>query len=88
VVPAPTLQTTPAQREVEVERRIRTVIGQASMDLGRVDARSLNADARTQFDTARRFVAQAEEALRARNLVFASNLADKAATLAAQLSGR
>ena len=31
---------------------------------------------------------EAEEALKARNLVFAGNLADKAAVLAAQLSGR
>jgi hypothetical protein len=33
-------------------------------------------------------VSQSEEAIRARNLVFASTLADKAADLAAQLAGR
>jgi len=33
-------------------------------------------------------VGQAEEALRAKNLVFAQTVADKAATLAAQLAGR
>ena len=41
-----------------------------------------------QYDTAKRFAVQAEESLQARNLVFASNLADKAAALAAQLLGR
>ena len=39
-------------------------------------------DARAQYDTARRFIDQAEGALRARNYMFASYLADKAETLA------
>lgn len=86
--PTTTLQTTPTQREGEVERRVRTLIAQAMNDLNRVHYQALNADARNQYDTARRFATQAEEALRARNLVFAGNLADKAAALAAQLLGR
>jgi hypothetical protein len=53
-----------------------------------VDYNRLNADARTQYDQAKRFASQADEALKARNLVFASYLADKAAALAAQLAGR
>jgi outer membrane biosynthesis protein TonB len=86
--PATTLQTTPTQREGEVERRVRTLIAAAYNDLNRVNYQALNADARNQYDTAKRFASQAEDALRARNLVFASNLADKAAGLAAQLPGR
>jgi hypothetical protein len=87
--PPPTiLQTTPAQREGEVERRVRILIAQAYNDLNRVNYQALNADARNQYDTAKRFASQAEDALRARNLVFASNLADKAAALAGQLPGR
>lgn len=87
--PAPTLQTTPAGAEAEVERAIRTVIVRTNADLGRVDYRRLNQDARSQYDTAKRFIQQAEEALRPpRNLVFARNLVDKAAALAAQLAGR
>lgn len=86
--PPTTLQTTPTQREGEVERRVRISIAQAMNDLNRVNYQALNADARNQYDTAKRFATQAEEALRARNLVFASNLADKAAALAAQLLGR
>jgi hypothetical protein len=86
--PPTTLQTTPAQREGEVERRIRVLVAQATNDLNRVNYQALNADARNQYDTAKRFVSQAEDALRSRNLVFASNLADKAAALAAQLLGR
>jgi len=83
-----TLQTTPTQREAEVERGVRNLIARATADLGRVDYKALNVDARNQYDTARRFATQAEDALKARNLVFANNLADKAAALAAQLLGR
>ena len=83
-----TLQTTPTQREAEVERGVRSLIARATSDLGRVDYKALNVDARNQYDTARRFATQAEDALKARNLVFAKNLADKAAALAAQLLGR
>lgn len=85
--PAP-LQTMPPAAEVEAERSIRAALVRANSDLGRVDYRLLNKDARTQYDTAKRFVNQADEALRTKNLVFAKNLADKAATLAAQLAGR
>jgi hypothetical protein len=86
--PPATLQTTPTQREVEVERRVRTMLTQATNDLNRINYQALNADGRTQYDTAKGFVRQAEDALRAKNLPFASNLADKAAALAAQLGGR
>ena len=50
--------------------------------------RALNAEARVQYDTAKRFISQSQEALRAKNLVFARSLADKAAALAAQLAGK
>ncbi|MGE0449512.1 MAG: hypothetical protein AB7Q29_08010 [Vicinamibacterales bacterium] len=86
--PATTLQTTPMGREGEVERRIRGLIVQATNHLNRVNYQALNANARNQYDTAKRFAVQAEEALQARNLVYASNLADKAAALASQLPTR
>jgi hypothetical protein len=53
-----------------------------------VDYGRLNADARAQYDQSKRFMEQAQQALRDRNFVFAATLADKAATLAAGLSGR
>lgn len=86
--PPPTLQTAPAHQEGEAERRVRLLLTQATTKLDRINVQNLNADARQQFDTAKRFVAQAEDALRARNLVFATNLADKAAALAGQLAGQ
>ena len=87
--PAPsTLQTTPPSAEGEVERAIRAALTRANSDLSRVDYRALNNDARTQYDTAKRFVQQADRALHEKNLVFAKSVADKAAALAAQLAGR
>ena len=44
-----------------------------------MNAARLTSDGRTQFDAARRFVQQSEDALKARNLLYAGKLADKAA---------
>jgi hypothetical protein len=86
--PTTTLQTTPAERQAQVEKGTRDLLARALVDLNRIDYSHLNADARTQYDHARRFITQAEDALLKKNLVFASNLAEKALTLAAQLAGR
>jgi outer membrane biosynthesis protein TonB len=86
--PPSTLQTTPANAEGEVERGIKASLQRATSDLSRIDYRLLNADAKTQYDTAKRFIRQADDAMRAKNLVFARSLADKAAALAAQLGAR
>jgi len=86
--PANTLQTTPATVEGELERGVLATLTRATNELNRIDYRVLNPDARIQYDTAKRFVRQAEEAVKTKNLVFAKNLADKAATIADQLAGR
>jgi hypothetical protein len=82
------LQTTPAVRQAQVMRTIQDTLTRASSNLNTVDYRALNNDAKTQYDQAKRFISQAQDALRERNLVFAANLAEKANTLASQLSGR
>jgi hypothetical protein len=81
--PPPVLQTT--ANPTEAEQRTRRALESAKRDLGRIDLKRLNGEAQRQYEIARRFVEQAEEALRARNAVFAEQLADKAATLAAAL---
>jgi len=86
--PPTTLQTIPTTAEGEVERSIQATLQRANADLNRVDYRKLNADAKTQYDTAKSFIRQANEAVRAKNLLYAKQFADKAATLAAQLAGR
>jgi hypothetical protein len=84
--PPPSLTLTPAPGvEAKTEASIRVLLSRASADLGRVNATALSADGRAQFEAARRFVQQAEDALKARNLVYAGKLADKAAVMAAVL---
>lgn len=85
---ATTLRTTPTQQEGELDRRTRGLLLEATSNLNRIDYGRLNPDAKGQYDSAKGFVRQAEDALRTKNLVFASYLADKAATLAAQLRGK
>lgn len=82
--PALTLKP-PAGSEGKTEASIRALLGRAGQDLGRVNYAALDPDGRTQYDTARRFRQQAEEALKNGNYVFAGKLADKAATMAAVL---
>jgi hypothetical protein len=74
-----------AGTEAKTEASIRSLLASASRDLARVNPSSLDSDGRTQHDQARRFLLQAEEALKSGNLLFAGKLADKAATLAAVL---
>jgi outer membrane biosynthesis protein TonB len=83
-----TLQTTPATVEGELERGVRATLQRATDELNKVNLRGLNADAKVQYDTARRFIRQADDAVKAKNLVFAKNLADKAVVIADQLGGR
>lgn len=84
--PTPSLTLTPSPgSEQQTVAAIRDLLSRAGQNLARVNAASLNADGRTQFDQARRFLQQAEEALKAKNIVFAGKLADKAATMAAVL---
>ncbi len=85
--PPPALTLTPAPgADAKTEASIRSLLSRVSRDLARVNGPSLSTDGRTQFETARRFVQQSEDALRARNLVYAGKLADKAAALVAVLA--
>jgi hypothetical protein len=85
-VPPPSLTLTPIPgSEAQTVSAIRDLLARAARDLSRVNAGALNNDGRAQYDTARRFIQQAEDALKARNIVFAGRLADKAATMAAIL---
>lgn len=82
--PALTLTPSPGS-EAQTVTAIRSLMDRASRDLQRVNAGALNHDGRTQLEQARRFLQQADEALKVRNIVFAGRLADKAATMAAIL---
>lgn len=82
--PSLTLKPVPGS-ETKTEASIRALLGTTSRNLARVNVASLDNDGRTQYDTARGFLQQAEEALKSGNLVFAGKLADKAATMVAIL---
>jgi hypothetical protein len=86
--PTTLLQTTPTVEEGDLERGILATLARANADLSHVDYRTLTTEGRAQYDQAKRFIRQAEDAARARNLVFAKTLAEKAGALAAQLAGR
>jgi hypothetical protein len=82
----PTLTLKPAPGvAAKTEASIRELLGRAQRDLQRVNYAALDADGRVQFDIARRFMEQAEEALKGGNLAYAGKLADKAATMGAVL---
>ncbi len=74
--------------EAAAEKGVRDTLARAARDLGGVNYGRLSADAKAQYDQSKRFTQQAEQALKDRNFVFAATLADKAATLAAGLTGR
>ena len=81
-------RTLRAPGDLARERAIRERLTGASADLTRADYGRLSIGARGQYDQAKRFIQQAEQAIKDQNLAFASTLADKAATLAADLAGR
>ncbi|MGH9385264.1 MAG: hypothetical protein ACRD2N_13360 [Vicinamibacterales bacterium] len=81
-VPPPLVLAPKPGTEMQTEAAIRDLLTRAGRDLSRVNPASLSADGKAQFETAQRFLHQADEALKTHNLVFASKLADKAATLA------
>jgi hypothetical protein len=86
--PAPALQLAPTADTARIEQNIRVQLQRANSDLGRIDTRVLGADARIQYDTAKRFIILADQAIRDRNLVYAQTLADKARVIASVLLGR
>ena len=87
--PATTLQTTPPEREAVLEQEIRTKIENATKTLNSIDyKKKLTSAEKQQYDQAKTFVVRAEEAMRAKNLVFARQLAENAEKMADQLAGR
>jgi hypothetical protein len=79
------LRPAPSAADAAQEKKIQDVIVRAGRDLMRIDYRRLSAQGREQYDQAKQFSEQAEQALTDRNFVYALTLADKAATLAGAL---
>lgn len=86
--PRAELRTPETADEEEAARGVRETLDRASKTLARIDYRTLGKEGQEQYNTAKRFMEQAEEALRARNPIAAKYLAEKADTLAKGLTGR
>jgi hypothetical protein len=95
--PAPALPASPPRGELRTletvdeeaaARAVRDTLDSAAKLLAKVDYRSLRREGRQQYDTAKRFIEQADEALSTRNHIAAQYLAGKAETIAKGLTGR
>jgi type IV secretory pathway VirB10-like protein len=86
--PAPLLRTRETANDVEAAKKVQDMLRRAEQNLARVNYRGLSANGKQQADTARRFITQAGDALKARQLTFALSLADKAEALSTALVNR
>jgi hypothetical protein len=87
-VPAPELRTVETPGDAQATRQVRDAIERALRTLAGIDYRALPQPSQVQYDMAKRFIEQSEEALKARNFTAAQLMAEKAATIAKELSGR
>ena len=85
---APVVRPVPPAVDAAAERRIREVMRRGTADLNRIDYQKLSVDGKAQYEAAKRFNEQAEQALKERNYIFATTVADKAALIATELQGR
>jgi hypothetical protein len=85
--PAPPLRLPQTVDEGAAEREIRGILERADKALAAINPARLNANAREQYDTVTRIRLQAEDAIKARNFVYARTLAERAETIAKQLAG-
>ena len=84
--PQPEAPAVRATTSVADERRVRALMSQAAADLSdRVDYKRLSNEGKSQYDQSKRFLDQAQQAIKEKNFVYALTLAEKAATLAAEL---
>ena len=82
--PAPQLRTV---ESTAADAAIRSTIERTRGLLAGVDYRQLSSGRRKTYDDSKRFVQQAEDALKEGNAAFAKGVADKAETLAKALAG-
>jgi hypothetical protein len=82
---APVVRATPAAAGAD-EKKVRELLNRANSDLAkRVDYQKLSDEGKQQYNEAKRFSEQAEQAIKDRNFPYALSLAEKAARLAAEL---
>jgi hypothetical protein len=82
------VRSVPSAAAAAEDRKVRDVMARAQKDLTRVSPQRLSAEGKSQYEQAKRFYEQADEALKEKNFVYAMKLAENAATLAEELAGR
>jgi hypothetical protein len=79
---------TPQSADVNASRAVQATIDRANTLLNGVDYRLLNNERKKAYDDAKRFIIEADAAVKQGNLVFAQGVANKAETLARELAGK
>lgn len=88
VSPAPELRTIDTPDPAQATRRVRDSLERAGRTLSQIDYVKLPKTSQLQYDMAKRFMEQADEALKAKNFTAAQLMAEKAETMAKELLGR
>ena len=88
MTPPPQLRTPETANSAQLAQQIREMVDRTRGILGKIDYGPLRNEHKKAYDDAKLFAGQAEDALKAKNLVFAKELADKAERLAKQLQDR
>lgn len=88
VAPAPELRTIDTLDPAAATRQVRDSMERAGRTLGQIDYGKLPKPSQLQYDMAKRFIEQSEEALKNKNFTAAQLMAEKAETIARELSGR
>ena len=84
--PAPEVVRAAPAASAGDEKKVRDLLTKASNDRDkRVDYQKLSDEGKQQYNQSKRFSEQAEQAIKEKNYPYALSLADKAATLAAEL---
>lgn len=84
----PELKTAGTPDDAKASRDVRDALDRAGKLLNSIDYRALSDASKLQYDMAKRFIEQSEDALKARNYVAAKLMAEKAETIGKELGGR
>jgi hypothetical protein len=80
--PAPELRPAGTAAKSLTAAQVREALDRTTQKLGAIDRRRLNSGKRADYDSARRFLAQADTAVKANNLLLAQSSVEKAEALA------
>ena len=87
-VSVPPLRTPSTADDQSAARNTRAVVDRARGMLNAIDYRQLSVERKAQYDTAKRFIEQADDAIKSGNYVYAQSLGEKAETIAKELAGK